>query len=187
MVRKEALKVILILILLLPLGIFVKFLIPLLSALIAFTIFFFRDPEREIGNWVVSPADGKIDFVKDGRLEIFMGLFDCHIQRSPVSGIVKKITFVPGKKRPAFIRGENEKKVIEIESEEGTFIVELIAGIFARRIICWVKEGEKVEKGQRISMIVFGSRVALEVPENYVFVKKVGEKVKAGETVAVRR
>ncbi len=159
--------------------------IPLILA-VAFTLFFFRDPERSIERDVVSPADGKVDFVSEKRVEIFMSPFDCHVQRAPVSGIVRSVKFVPGKKLPAFIRGESEKSVIEIESEDGTFKVEQIAGAFARRIRCWVKEGERVEKGQKIGMIAFGSRVALEVPEKYKIVRAVGEKVKAGETIAVR-
>lgn len=154
-------------------------------ALFVFIAFFFRDPDREVGEGVVSPADGRIDFMEDGRMEIFLGPLDCHVIRSPVEGVVEKIVYKKGKFRPAFWRGkgENERNEIYIRNEKGIFKVVQIAGIFARRIICRVEEGARVEKGERIGAIVFGSRVVLQVPEGVVFVKKVGEKVKAGETV----
>ncbi len=163
---------------------------PYLSALFAlFAVFvavFFRDPEREIGDGVVSPADGKIDFVSGNRLEIFMRPFDCHVNRAPVGGVVESVKFFPGKKPPAFIRaGDVCRNEIVISNPDGRFKVTQIAGIFARRIVCYVKEGDIVEKGDRIGMIRFGSRVVLEVPEGFTFVRKVGETVKAGETVAV--
>ncbi|AKG90801.1 phosphatidylserine decarboxylase precursor-related protein [Geoglobus ahangari] len=153
----------------------------------AFTAFFFRDPDREIGDGVVSPADGRVDVVEGRRLEIFMGLLDCHVNRSPCDGVVVSVEHIPGKFSPAFLKGiRNETNRITIEGEDGTYVVEQIAGFFARRIICYVKEGERVKKGQRIGMIVFGSRVTLEVPEGYRFVIREGERVKAGQTVAVR-
>ncbi|MEM2726713.1 MAG: phosphatidylserine decarboxylase [Archaeoglobaceae archaeon] len=152
-----------------------------------FTAYFFRDPERDIGDGIVSPADGKIDYISDRRLEIFMSPFDCHVNRSPVSGKVLKTEFREGRVLPAFKRIKDPRmNEILIEAEDGIFKVIQIAGIFARRIVCYVKEGEKLKKGERIGIIRFGSRVVLEVPEGYRFVKKVGDKVKAGETVAVK-
>lgn len=153
----------------------------------AFTAFFFRDPERTIEEGVISPADGKIDFLKGNRLEIFMGLLDCHVNRSPCDGVVEKIEYIPGRFSPAFLKGiRNETNRITIKADDGIFVVEQVAGFFARRIICYVKEGERVKKGQKLGMIVFGSRVTLEVPKGYRFVVREGEKVKAGQTVAVR-
>ncbi len=186
MVTREGARILIILALLLPLGAINQLLLPPIFGLMLFTLIFFRDPERKIEEGVTSPADGKIDYLSSRRLEIFMNVLDCHIQRSPVSGVVKKIEHVSGKKFPAFLRKENEKKIIEIETEDGVFVVELIAGMLARRIFCWVKEGERVEKGQKIGMIAFGSRVALEVPSGYRFTRRLGEKVKAGERVAVK-
>ena len=152
--------------------------------LFAFIAFFFRDPDREIGEGVVSPADGRIDFMEGKRMEIFLGPFDCHVIRSPVQGVVEKVVYKKGKFRPAFWRDEdNERNEIYIRNEKGTFKVVQIAGIFARRIVCRVEEGDEVKKGERIGAIIFGSRVVLQVPEEVVFVKRVGEKVKAGETV----
>ena len=152
---------------------------------------FFRDPPRRVGDGVVSPADGRVDYVRGRRLEIFMNVFDCHVNRSPVSGKVVKIVYTPGKFPPAFLRDRSvktaEKNEIWIESYDGVFRVTQIAGFLARRIVCSVKVGDFVEKGQKIGMIRFGSRVVLEVPEGYEFVRKVGEKIKAGETVALKR
>ena len=153
-------------------------------ALFAFIAFFFRDPHREVGEGVVSPADGKIDFMDGRRMEIFLGLLDCHVIRAPVDGVIERVVYRKGKFKPAFWRGgEKERNEIYIRNEKGIFKVVQIAGVFARRIICRVEEGTRVEKGERIGAIIFGSRVVLQVPEGVVFVKRVGEKVKAGETV----
>ncbi len=153
----------------------------------AFTAFFFRDPERIIEDGVTSPADGRIMVIEGNRIEIFMGLLDCHVNRSPCDGVVRKVEHIPGKFHPAFLRGvRNETNRILIESNDGVFRVEQVAGFFARRIICYVREGEKIKKGQRIGMIVFGSKVVLEVPDGYRFVVKGGQKVKAGQSIAVR-
>ncbi len=167
------------------------FILPIVSAFFimaaAFTAYFFRDPEREIGEGVVSPADGKIDYIEGGRLEIFMSPFDCHVNRAPVSGRVVSVKYVEGSTPPAFIRRSDVRtNEIIIENSDGIFRVLQMAGIFARRIVCYVKPGDYVEKGERIGMIRFGSRVVLEVPEGFRFVKNVGEKVKAGETVALK-
>jgi phosphatidylserine decarboxylase len=152
-----------------------------------FTAYFFRDPKREIGIGVVSPADGKIDYIDNRRMEIFMSPFDCHVNRSPVKGKVVGLIFREGKLSPAYKRESNVKmNEIIIEAEDGIYRVIQIAGIFARRILCFVKEGQNIEKGQKIGMIIFGSRVVLELPKGYRFVKKIGDKVRAGETVAVR-
>ncbi len=154
---------------------------------IAFTLYFFREPKRVIQNGIISPADGKIDYIDGKRVEIFMSPFDCHINLSPCDGVVERIEHSKGKFSPAFLRVlKNARKTIFIKNEDGLFKIELIAGFFARRIVCYVKEGENVKKGQRIGMIVFGSRVALEIPSKFEFVRKRGEKIKAGETIAVR-
>ena len=187
MIEKTGIRLIAFELAFLPLAYFFKPLIAPITLAVIFTAVFFRDPSREIGDGVVSPADGKIDYVSGNRLEIFMRPFDCHINRSPVDGRVKKIVFKHGIKPPAFIRKENAmKNEIYIENEDGVFKVSLVGGIVASRIVCYVNEGDFVKKGQKIGMIRFGSRVILEVPEGYRFVKGVGENVKAGETIAVR-
>ncbi len=187
MIERSGLKIVALELLLLPLSMEIKPLLPILALALAFTLLFFRDPEREIGEGVVSPADGRIDYLEGRRMEVFMSPFDCHVNRAPVGGVVRRIVFKGGSKPPAFIRSDRAmRNEIYIENEDGTFKVVQVAGLFARRIVCYVREGERVEKGQRIGMIRFGSRVILEVPEGYVFVKRRGEKVKAGETVAVK-
>ncbi len=188
MIERTGVKLMAVELILLTATIKFKPLMPILIATLIFTAVFFRDPERRIGEGVVSPADGKIDYMEGRRIEIFMRPFDCHVNRSPVDGVVRKIVFIRGRKVPAFMRiGDAERNEIYIEGEGGIFKVVQIAGIFARRIVCYVKEGERVRKGQRIGMIRFGSRVVLEVPEGYEFTRSIGETVKAGETIAVRR
>ncbi|ADB57931.1 phosphatidylserine decarboxylase [Archaeoglobus profundus] len=187
MIVKQGLKFIALEFLLLPLALLSPYLLIILLPIIALTILFFRDPDRGIEDGVVSPADGKIDYVNDRRLEIFMSIFDCHVNRSPVDGIVRKIVYSKGSKLPAFMRHTNsERNEIYIETDHGTFKVVQIAGFLARRIICFVKEGERVRKGEKIGMIVMGSRVVIEIPEGFKFVKRVGDRVKAGETIAVK-
>ena len=185
MIEKSGIKIILIEVVIFLVLLLLSPLALVLLLLIAFTVFFFRDPPREIEAGVVSPADGKIDFIEKRRLEIFMSPFDCHINRSPVSGKVEKIIYTRGEFFPAYKRGDSaERNEIYISNEDGTFKVTQIAGIFARRISCYVKEGEWVEKGEKIGMIRFGSRVCLDLPSGYEITRKIGERVKAGETVA---
>jgi len=189
LIEKSGTGIILFEIALIPVTYFIssKLLVPLLIILF-FTLFFFRDPVREIGEGVVSPAYGKIDFISGNRIEVFMSPFDCHVNVSPVSGKVVRINYIEGSNFPAFMRKENaERNEIYINNEDGNFKVTQIAGMFARRIVCYVGEGDEVEKGQKIGMIKFGSRAILEIPPAYDFVKKVGDKVRAGETIAVKR
>ncbi|AEA46431.1 phosphatidylserine decarboxylase [Archaeoglobus veneficus] len=159
----------------------------LLLVAVTFTLLFFRDPPRRIQDGVVSPADGRVDYVGERRIEIFMGPFDCHINRSPVDGVVTKTRYIRGTFPPAYNRsGKAERNEIYISTPDGEFKVVQVAGFFARRIVCYVGKGDFVRKGQKIGIIKFGSRVILEVPDGYRFVKSVGEKVKAGETIAVK-
>ena len=116
-----------------------------------------------------------------------MSPFDCHVNRSPVSGRVLSVKYIEGSTPPAFIRKKGVRtNEILIKSEDEIYRVLQIAGIFARRIVSYVKEGDIVNKGDKIGMIRFGSRVVLEIPDGYRFVRKVSEKVKAGETVALK-
>lgn len=156
------------------------------SIFILFLLIFLRDPEREPeGDGVVSPADGKVLSVENRRISIFMNLWDVHVNRSPVKGKIRKIVYKRGSFRPAFSKASerNERNVIVIGSPKGDFEVVQIAGIFARRILCWVSEGEEVERAQRIGMIRFGSRVEVKIPENFRIVVEKGAKVKAGKSI----
>ena len=178
---------------------------------IAITIWvaaFFRDPIRTTpqgGDFVVAPAEGLITMIAkvppprelagpDGlpaaemtRISIFMSVFDVHINRSPVSGRVRKMAYVPGKFLNADLdkaSEENERQHFMIEATDGTLIgVTQIAGLVARRILTFVQEGDVVEAGQRIGMIRFGSRVDVYLPEGTGPRVLLGQRAIAGETV----
>lgn len=158
-----------------------------------FVMFFFRDPERHFAanpNQVLSPADGKVISVRkqDGNeaLSIFLSVFDVHVNRSPISGKISKIEYKSGKFLPAFDEKasfENERNSITIDNQNRTVRFVQIAGIVARRIVCWRREGEEVKAGDRIGMIKFGSRVDVILPPGSVIHVQKGQKVKAGLTV----
>ena len=180
-----------------------KILSILFLALTFFVLNFFRDPERyppSDENVVVSPADGKVVEIKKvldpirniekSRISIFMNIFNVHVNRSPVSGEIKEIKYIPGK----FFNAEldkssekNERNLINIKSNHGDFTVVQIAGLIARRIVCWVKKGDKVLIGQRIGMIKFGSRVDLYIPSGYEIIINKGQKVVAGLTILAKK
>ncbi|MDY6931661.1 MAG: phosphatidylserine decarboxylase [Halobacteriota archaeon] len=151
-----------------------------------FLILFFRDPEREPeGNGMVSPADGRIMRIERRRVSIFMNLHDVHVNRSPFSGTVESIEHINGNFKPAYSKDSenNERNIIRISTDRGVIEMVQIAGSFARRIVCYVKEGDEVKRGERIGMIRFGSRVDIKIPKSYEILIKVGERVKAGETI----
>lgn len=153
---------------------------------------FFRDPERKIlknHDVLFSPADGKIfDIIETETtycVKIFMSILNVHVQRSPIEGIIKKIEYKRGKFLPAGkdkTDNFNERNIIEIENKQKEkFIVTQIAGILARRIICWVKEYQSVSQNQKIGAILLGSQVNFEFPKNgYKILVKKNQKVYAG-------
>jgi len=153
--------------------------------LLIFLLFliFFRDPHREMGEGVISPADG-IVMENDGKIAIFMNLWNVHVNRAPVSGMILEMKHMPGKHHPAFReRGDNEYLSIKMDTEMGTVVVVQVAGIIARRIVPYINEGDEVRKGDRIGIIRFGSKVEVYLPENVKAVVKKGDKVKAGQTI----
>lgn len=164
----------------------------LFGLITSFIAFFFRDPERKAllpKNAIVSPADGRILEVKEMgdmiKISIFMSLMDVHVNRIPINGRILKIRHNPGKFLRAYLdqaSKENEKNRVLIMPENSDKPYELIqiAGILARRIICWVKEGDEVQKGQRFGLICFGSRVELLIDKRCEIVVQPGQKVKAG-------
>ncbi|MCS7215306.1 MAG: phosphatidylserine decarboxylase family protein [Thermodesulfovibrio sp.] len=164
-----------------------------------FFLYFFRDPERTIPadpNVVVSPADGKIISIRQNsiglcpeeytEISIFMSPFDVHVNRIPFDGIVKKVVYTPGKFFSAFKERayrENENIKVTIKTQHGDIVVRQVAGIIARRAVCWIKEGDTLHKGERFGMIKFSSRVDICLPSSFKILIKEGDKVKAGKTV----
>ncbi len=159
-------------------------------------ILFFRDPERRIpqGNdLIVSPADGRVIQLREDKrqviISIFMSIFNVHINRVPVSGVVERIEYKPGKFLTAFKDSAsrlNERFEIEIRTNKGTVVLHQIAGVVARRVVCRLKKGQEVRAGDRFGMVRFGSRVDLFLPLSVEIEVKKGQKVKGGQTLIGR-
>ncbi|MGV9760352.1 phosphatidylserine decarboxylase [Streptomyces tricolor] len=160
------------------------------TALAAGMLWFFRDPEREIAQGrVISPADGVVQSImpwKDGRtrVAIFMSPLNVHVNRAPLAGTVTSVEHIPGGFVPAFNKeSENNERVVwHFDTELGDIEMIQIAGAVARRIVPYLPEGTKVEQGDRIGLIRFGSRVDLYLPEGMEVAVEVGQKTVAGVT-----
>lgn len=171
-------------------GIFVFVLLALFMA------YFFRDPERTISgeaDIIVSPADGRVTRVEENEngkfVSIFLSPVDVHINRSPIAGKVTKVSYITGRKMPATSNQAsliNERNALTIEGEKITVVCTQIAGIVARRIVCWKREGETLALGERFGLIKFSSRTDLQMPFNVDVTVKVDDKVKGGETIIGR-
>jgi len=165
-----------------------------------FIVWFFRNPRRNTPDYeklVISPADGKVlrieelsetEFMKGPcrRVAIFMNIFNVHVNRIPYSGHVEWIRYRKGKFVSANLdkaSTDNERNIVKIKGDDGNeLIVVQIAGLIARRIVCWITEGAYAKKGERFGMIRFGSCVELYLPEDCIISVKIGDKVVAGET-----
>ncbi len=139
---------------------------------------------------MLSPASGKILRIETGEggsrtITIFMRLHNVHITTAPLNGVVKEIKSEPGNFKPAFLRSSdfNTKNAIQVSTGYGNINVVQIAGFFTRKIICDVKEGQKVRKGERVGKICFGSRVDVSVPDGFEIVVKKGDKVRYKKSV----
>lgn len=169
--------------------------------LAAFMAYFFRDPNRAVPgdqNTVVSPADGRVTRVKavdsnDNNsatlISIFLSPFDVHINRAPIAGKVTNVSYTRGKFLMATDENSslvNEQNAITIEGERITIVCKQIAGILARRIVCWKQAGESVERGERFGLIKFSSRTDLVLPANVDVLVTEGARVKGGLTVIGR-
>jgi len=161
-----------------------------------FMAYFFRDPHREVpvgDDIVVSAADGRVTRVDenaDGKLvSVFLSPLDVHINRAPIAGKIVEVDYVRGKKIPAtsdqasFV---NERNSIRIVGEKMTVVCTQIAGIVARRIVCWNKAGDELELGQKYGLIKFSSRTDLLMPKEVVIEVAVGDRVVGGETIIAR-
>jgi phosphatidylserine decarboxylase len=170
-----------------------------LAALGGFMAFFFRDPERQVpqtSGLVVSPADGRVMTAgpSDGRwappgswkqITIFLSPMDVHINRTPIAGRVTRVDYRPGKFLPAYKESSNENELNEvwIDHDGRSVVFRQVVGILARRIVCRVEEGEVLERGQRIGLMKFGSRMDVFLPTDAALLVAVGDQVVGGETV----
>jgi phosphatidylserine decarboxylase len=173
--------------------------IPALLLVLAF-VFFFRDPKRTIPadeDLLVSPADGKVVRIESvpspsefpgpvHRISIFLSLLDVHVTRSPLAGAVEKVEY----KRGTFFRADkdeasrsNESNTLLIRGQKTPLLLKQIVGVAARRIKCFVQEGTRVERGQKIGLMYFGSRVETYLPQDIIIKARLDQKVKAGVTV----
>lgn len=158
---------------------------------------FFRDPDRLVPadrGVLVSPADGRIVEVREveeagrpfQRISIFMSPFNVHVNRSPVAGTIQNVVYQKGSFRMAsepLASVENERNTFTVGSEGGEVVVRQIAGVLARRIVFWKNIGDRVERGERIGMIKFGSRVDIFVSPDVTVRVSVGDHVKAGSSI----
>jgi phosphatidylserine decarboxylase len=155
---------------------------------------FFRDPERSIPQTpetIVSPADGRVmeivpENAQTQRISIFLSLWDVHINRAPYGGVVQSVVYTPGAFLAAYRQEAslvNEANTVTIAEHGREFIVKQIAGVLARRIVCRVRPGDTLEKGQRYGLIRFGSRTDLLLPTTAEIAVQVGDVVRGGETI----
>lgn len=171
------------------------------TLLTLFVVYFFRDPERGIPpgeKAILSPADGKVVQVQPCleerflqgpaiKVSVFMSLFNVHVNRNPLSGRIVDSSYSSGK----FLRADldrasvaNEQNALLVETAQGArLLVIQIAGVIARRIVCWVKKGDSVVRGQRFGLIRFGSRLDIYLPRDTQLQVRVGQKALAGQTI----
>jgi phosphatidylserine decarboxylase len=168
---------------------------PLLLAL--FFLWFFRDPQREIPDTagaVVSPADGKVTDIsvmtaggeKRTRISIFLSIFDVHVNRSPIAGVVREVRYQRGRFLNAMNAASaehNEQNIVTLEGSAQVVIFKQIAGLLARRIVFYPKVGDLLQRGQRVGLIKFGSRVDALFDADARLQVKVGDRVRGGSTV----
>jgi phosphatidylserine decarboxylase len=170
-------------------------LVPLLLA--GFFLWFFRDPERAIpdaAGAVVSPGDGKVTDAsivtvggeKQVRISIFLSVFDVHVIRSPIAGVVREVRYQRGKFLNAMNRAsaeQNEQNIVRVEGDGQVVVFKQIAGLLARRIVFHPKVGDQLERGQRVGLIKFGSRVDVLCDAGAALQVKVGDRVRGGASV----
>jgi phosphatidylserine decarboxylase len=158
---------------------------------------FFRDPERPIPQdplAIVSPADGRVMQVREEdyqgrpvrRLSIFMSPLDVHVNRAPIAGTVREVSYRKGSFRVATQERaslENEQNVFTVQGEQGEVVVKQIAGLLARRIVFWKRPGDTLARGERVGLIKFGSRVDVLVAPEVEWRVKVGDHVRAGSSI----
>jgi phosphatidylserine decarboxylase len=174
-----------------------------LIAVLLFLFYFLRDPERQppTGDGLfVAPADGRVVTIQQTeepiflqgpatQISIFMSVLDVHVNRAPMAGEVAFREYRPGRFLPAYRReasDENESNLLGLAEDEMRILIRQVAGILARRIVCWPSVGQRLTRGQRFGLIKLGSRVDLFLPPDVEVLVAYDEKVRAGETVLAR-
>jgi phosphatidylserine decarboxylase len=165
-----------------------------------FVLFFFRDPDRTVpagNNLVVSPADGRVIVIKDiyepaylkqnvKQISIFLSVFNVHVNRSPVGGTVEVVKYNPGKFHVASVDKaslDNEQTAMLITNGKQKVLVKQIAGLIARRIVCYARPGDAITIGERYGLIRFGSRVDIFLPKETELKVKAGDRVKGARDI----
>jgi phosphatidylserine decarboxylase len=171
-----------------------------LVLLALFVFSFFRDPERVIPaetGAVVSPGDGRVVVVTEEeyagrpgkRISIFLAVWNVHVNRAPAEGTITKMEYRPGKFLAAMRERasvENEQNVFTLSTDAGEMVFKQIAGLIARRVVSWKKQGDRVLRGERIGLVRFGSRVDVWLPTDAEILVKLGQNVKGGSSVLAR-
>jgi phosphatidylserine decarboxylase len=172
----------------------------ILVCLAVFLFSFFRDPQRVIpkeAGAVVSPADGRVVVVTDEenagrpgkRISIFLAIWNVHVNRAPAAGVITKLEYKPGKFLAAMRAQaslENEQNIFTLSTDAGEIVFKQIAGLIARRVVSWKKEGERVARGERIGLVRFGSRADVWVPGDAQILVKLGQNVRGGSSMLAR-
>ncbi len=171
-----------------------------LVLLAAFVAYFFRNPMRAIPpgeNLIVSPADGKVvciapipgedkELPGGERVSIFLNIFDVHITRAPMRGELERLEYKRGRFKVAYDEEAsrvNEQNILTICGQAGRIVVKQIAGLIARRVVCWKRPGQTLLRGEIFGLIRFGSRVDILLPKEVKILVKVGDRVKGGTSV----
>lgn len=175
----------------------------LFLTLLAWVGWFFRDPprapERTTDDVILAPADGRVTDVavvdepllfggSAQRITIFLSIFDVHVQRAPYAGTVEQIIYEPGGFAPAFLpsANRNERNFVALRTARGPLGVTQVAGILARRIVCWTNQGAALTRGERFGLVKFGSRSDLYLPLDAQVTVERGQQVYAGQTCVAR-
>jgi phosphatidylserine decarboxylase len=171
-----------------------------LAALGGLLAFFFRDPDREIPRWpgaVLAPADGRVLVAGEAtagiappgdwqQISIFLSPLDVHVNRIPISGRLTRVEYRPGRFVPAYeaeAATSNERNELWIEHDGERIVCRQIAGVLVRRVVCRLQEGMEVQAGDRFGVMKFGSRIDLFLPRRAALLARVGDRVRAGETL----
>ena len=163
-------------------------------AVAAFFCYFFRNPRRSLppgAKLILSPADGKVVRIlrpagAETTVSIFLNIFDVHVNRSPIQGRIENLEYKRGKFKAAYedeASRVNEQNVITITGESIRVIVRQIAGLIARRVVCWKKPGDSVQRGELIGLIRFGSRVDVVLPKEAKVLVSEGDRVRGGSSI----